>query len=186
MSRRFAFLTLLVCCSAVTSIHAAARLVTFQITHQGKVILVATHTDNGLIANAEVWKNLRTVNFNAEKDVKVPSNDSLEWKLDGDVLIEAKHSGNLMAKANVKDLLLARPVAGGIEWTLKPGEMSRLADVTEIITRTGNNTGPAGAPVVAEAPRNELPRWFWIMGGIVIVLIIILGSKLLKEAQSNR
>lgn len=186
MSRRITILTLLCCCWAATSIHAAARLVHFHITWQGKVILVALHTDNGLIPNEEVWKNLRTVVFSAEKEVKLPAKDLLEWKLDGVVLIEAKHAGTLLAKANVQDLVLVRPAAGGTEWTLKPGEMSRLADVTEIMTKPVNNEPQAAAPVIAEGPRNELPRWFWIMGGIVIVLIIILGAKLMSEAQSNR
>jgi hypothetical protein len=175
MFRLAASLALLLCCVPLVSAHAA-RLMKLTIEVDGQVYLVAHHTDDGLRSNAEVWNDLRTITFLQEKELKVklPADDALEWNLGGDIVLRIKHTSTVLGEAKLQGLTLVRAAPGSREWVLKPDEVDRAGTIAGF------------ANLSATPQRNELPKWFWYMGGIVIVLVIILGSKLLTEAQSNR
>ncbi|MFO0812297.1 MAG: hypothetical protein U0796_03710 [Gemmatales bacterium] len=168
-------LTFLVCCVSLTSAHAA-RLMKLTIEVDGQVYLVAHHTDDGARSNAEVWNDLRTITFLREKDLKakLPADDALEWNLGGEVVLRIKHTSTILGEAKLQNLTMVRVAPGSREWTLKPEEVTRAGAIAGFVD---SSTTPQ---------RNELPKWFWYMGGIVIVLVLILGSKLVSEAQSNR
>ena len=169
-------LTLLVCTVSCSSA-LAARLLNYTISQAGQPLVRGIYSDDGLQPRDAVWSFAKSVQFRIVPQARFPlkSPTDLECKLEGPVDIRVQHSSADVVAITIKGLTLVRPDSSSRDWTLKEGEVERVAALLPKQPGAGETSGSWNV-------------WGW-SAGLIIVMVIALVLALrrvpVKSASEN-
>lgn len=170
-------LTLLLC-SVSASPALAARLLNYTISQAGQPLVRGIYSDDGLQPRDVVWSFAKSVQFRIVPHARFPlkSPTDLECKLEGPVDIRVQHSSADLVAITIKGLTLVRPDSSSREWTLKEGEVERVAALLP------------KQPGAGEQQSGSWNVWGWSAGLIVLLVIavvIAMRRVTVKSATEN-
>lgn len=168
-------LTLLLCCVS-SSPALAARLLNYTISQAGQPLVRGIYSDDGLQPRDAVWSFAKSVQFRIVPQARFPlkSPTDLECKLEGPVDIRVQHTSTDLIAITIQGLTLVRPDSSSRDWTLKEGEVERVAALLPKQPEAGNKSGSWNV-------------WGWSAGLlIVVVLAVVLASRRVQTTSEPR
>jgi hypothetical protein len=152
----------LLACSIPCSSAFAARLLNYTISQGGQPLVRGIYSDDGLQPRDAVWSFAKSVQFRIVPHAKFPlkSPTDLECKLEGPVDIRVQHTSTDLIAVTIKGLTLVRPDSSSRDWTLKEGEVERVAALLPKQLEAGDKSGSWNV-------------WGWSAGLIVLLVIAV-------------
>jgi hypothetical protein len=160
----------------------ADRVVSIVIEVDGKPYLGGAAGDSGHPSNAAVWRYLAVRELEPREGVTITPDpaDPLKATLRGKIVVDVRYGG----KAEVEELRLVRrsPDAG---WTVAEDDVERMAKDIGL-----GDVPPPVAPQAMPPPRAaafvNMPMFWIVAGGLVVVLLAAIGAVLLWVHGSSR